>query len=93
MPLRGSGVAVSQKDLKRFVEGQRAFNAFVREETWRRLATLTVEEAREEYDHLCRLWESNPGRHDLGDLDRVEIDELVKLRQRLNLAARRRLIR
>lgn len=83
-------MAVSKEDLKRFVEGQRVLNALVREETWLRLATLTVEEAREEYDGLCRLWESNPVRHELGDLDRLRIDELVKLRQRLDLAARRR---
>jgi len=86
-------MAVSKEDLKRFVEGQRVVNALVREETWRRLATLTVEEAREEYDGLRRLWESNPARHDLGDLDRIKIDELVKLRQRLDLVARRRRIR
>lgn len=86
-------MVVSKEDLKRFVEGQRVVNALVREETWRRLATLAVEEAREEYDGLCRLWESSPVRHDLGDLDRLRIDELVKLRQRLDLAVRRRLIR
>lgn len=79
-------MAISKEDLKRFVEGQRAVNALVREETWRRLAALTLEEAREEYDGLCRLWESNPARHDLGDLDRMRIDELVKLRQRFERA-------
>ncbi len=86
-------MAVSKEDLKRFVEGHRVFNALVREETWRRLATLTIEEAREEYDALCRLWESNPTRDDLGDLDRVQINELAELRRRLDLAARRRLSR
>lgn len=86
-------MAVSKDELKRFVEGQRVVNALVREETWRRLATVTVEEAREEYDGLCRLWESNPTRHDLGDLDRIRIDELMRLRQWLDLAARRRLSR
>lgn len=84
-------MAVTKENLKKFVEGQRAFNALVREETWRRLKTLTVEEAREEYEALCRLWASNPARDDLGDLERMRIDELVKLRQRLDLAARRRL--
>ena len=82
-------MAVSKEDLRRFVAGQRVANALVREETWRRLAMLTVEEARKEYDELCRLWESNPARHDLGDLDRLRVDELVKCRQRLDLAARR----
>lgn len=82
-------MAVSKEDLKRFVEGHRVFNALVREETWRRLATLTVDEAREEYDALCRLWEANPARGDLSDLDRVGIGELVKFRQRLDLVARR----
>ena len=86
-------MAVSKEDLKRFVEGQRVANAMVREETWRRLATLTVEEARDEYDELCRLWESSPAHHDLGDLDRMRMGELVKVRQRLDLAARRRLLR
>ena len=86
-------MAVSKEDLKRFVEGHRVANALVLEATWRRLATLSVEEAREEYDGLCRLWESSPARHDLGDLDRIRVEELVKLRQRLDLVARRRLIR
>jgi hypothetical protein len=75
-------MAVSKEDLKRFVEGQRVVNALVREETWPRLATLTVEQAQEEYDGLCRLWEWNPARHDLGDLDRMQIHELAKFRQR-----------
>jgi hypothetical protein len=83
-------MAVAREDLKRFVEGHRVVNALVREETWRRLATLTVEEAREEYDGLCQLWSSNPARHELGDLDRIRLDELVRLRQRLDLAAQRR---
>ncbi len=86
-------MAVSKEDLRRFVEGQRAFNALVQEETWRRLATLTVEEARQEYEALCQLWESNPVRHDLGDLDRMRIAMLVTLRQRMDLAARKRLSR
>jgi hypothetical protein len=83
-------MSVSREALRRFIEGQRLLNALVREETWRRLARLTVEQAREEYEDLCRFWDSSPGRHDLGDLERVRLDELVRLRQRLDLAARRR---
>lgn len=83
-------MAVAREDLKRFVEGHRVVNALVRKETWRRLATLTLEEAREEYDGLCQLWSSNPARHELGDLDQMRLDELVRLRQRLDLAAQRR---
>ncbi|MBI4608739.1 MAG: hypothetical protein HY726_07020 [Candidatus Rokubacteria bacterium] len=83
-------MAASKADLKRFLEGQRVVNALVREETWRRLATLTIEEARQKYDGLCRLWESSPARQDVGDFDRMRIDELVKFRQRLDLAARKR---
>jgi hypothetical protein len=83
-------VALTKENVRRFIEGQRALNALVREETWRRLATLTVDAARQEYDALCRLWESSPARHDLGDLDRMRIHQLVRLRQRLDLAARRR---
>lgn len=82
-------MAVTREDLKRFIEGHRVVNALAREETWRRLATLSVEKARQEYDGLCRLWGSNPARHELGDLDRMRLDELVRLRQRLDLAARR----
>ena len=77
MSLKGVRRAVSKEDLKKFVEGQRVVNALVREETWRRLATLKVEEAREEHDGLCQLWESNPVRHDLGDLDRIRVDEIA----------------
>ena len=83
-------MAASKADLKRFLEGQRVVNALVREETWRRLATLTIEEARQEYDGLCRLWESSPAGQDVGDLDRMRIDELVKLRQRMDLVPRKR---
>ena len=86
-------MAASKADLKRFLEGQRVVNALVREETWRRLAMLRIEEARQEYDGLCRLWESSPARQDVGDLDRMQIDELVKLRQRMDLAARSRFCR
>ncbi len=86
-------MALSKEDARRFVEGQRVLNALGREEVWRRLATLSIEEAREEYNGLCLLWESNSTRDDLGDLDRARLDELVTLRQRLDLVARRYLNR
>ena len=86
-------MALSKEDARRFVEGQRVLNALGREEVWRRLATLSIEEAREEYDGLCRLWEFNSTRDDLGDLDRARLDELMTLRQRLDLIARRYLNR
>jgi len=88
--LRETGVALSREDVKRFIDGHRVLNALVRAGTWRRLAMLTVEEARQEYDALCQVWESDPTRHELGDLDRLRIDELVTLRRRLDVAARRR---
>jgi hypothetical protein len=74
---------VSRDDLKRFVEGHRAAGARLRAETLRQLRALTVEEARAEYDSLCRVWEASRGPGDEAALDRLAIRDRVSLRRRL----------
>jgi hypothetical protein len=75
---------VSRDDLKRFLDGHRAAGVRLREEALRRLASLSVDDARAEYDSLCRVWD---GSRALGDgdaaLDRRAIQDRVVLRRRL----------
>jgi hypothetical protein len=74
---------VTRDDLRRFLDGHRAANLRLRREALRRLAALSVEEARAEYDSLCRVWETSRLLGDLAALDRRAIAERVALRQRL----------
>lgn len=74
---------VSPDDLKRFLEGHRAANTRLREEALRRLASLSVEAARAEYDSLCRVWEASRAPDEEAALDARAIQERVALRRRL----------
>jgi hypothetical protein len=74
---------VSREDLRRFLDGYRAASARQRQETLRRLRTLSVDEARTEYDALCRGWEASPGSAETRSLDPLIIRERVALRRRL----------
>jgi len=80
-------VTVSRADLRRFLDGHRAADARLREETLRKLPALSTDEARAEYDSLCRVWETSRLAADAGRLDHGAIDERIALRRRL---ARRR---
>lgn len=74
---------VSRDDLKRFLDGHRAADARLRRETLRRLATLSVHDARAEYDALCRIWDNTRTLGDIAALDRRAIQDRVALRRRL----------
>ena len=74
----------SRDDLKRFLDGDRAADARFREETLRRLTSLTVDDARAEYDSLCRVWEASRALGDGVALDRRAIQDRVALRRRLS---------
>lgn len=74
---------VSRDDLKRYLDGHRAADARLREEALRRLASLTVEAARAEYDSLCRVWETSRSLGDQAALDRRAVEDRVALRRRL----------
>jgi len=74
---------VSRADLRRFLDGHRTAAARLREEALRRLAPLTVDEARAEYDSLCRVWEASRALADQVALDRRAIEDRVALRRRL----------
>lgn len=74
---------VSRDDLKRFLDGHRAADARLREEALRRLRSLSVDDARMEYDSLCRVWETSRLLGDRTALDRRTIQERVALRRRL----------
>ena len=73
---------VSRDDLKRFLDGHRAASVRFREETLRRLPALGVNEARAEYDSLCRVWEKTRKLDDVAALDRRAIQDRVALRRR-----------
>lgn len=73
---------VSRDDLKRFLNGHRAAGVRLREEALRRLASLSVEDARAEYDSLCHVWEMSRVLGDESALDRRAIQERVALRRR-----------
>lgn len=68
-------------DLKRFLDGHRAADARLREATLRRLASLTVDEARVEYDSLCRVWEASRSPKGERALDRRAIEDRVVARR------------
>lgn len=74
---------VSRDDLKRFLDGHRAAGARLRKETLRRLPSLSVDDARAEYDSLCLVWERSRALGDGSALDRRAIQERVALRRRL----------
>ncbi len=80
---------VSKAELLRFLHGHAAANAVIAQERRRRLASLSVEEARREYEHLCALWEAGGRREPLGELDRKRIAALVELRHSLDRIAGR----
>jgi len=77
-------MAVSGADLKRYLDGHRRAERVLRAETFRRLASLTVDQARDEYDSLCRVWEMSRVLGDPAGLDRRAIRERVALRRRLS---------
>lgn len=83
----------SREALQRFVAGHAAAEEVIREEQRQRLEGLTVEQSRAEYDSLCAVWEANPYREGLELLEQRRIEELLELRRRLDLVARRRLSR
>lgn len=75
---------VSREELRRFVEGHRRASVRLRQEALRRLVSLSVEEARTEYDSLCRVWEvASRTSGDEAALDRRAIEDRVALRRRL----------
>ena len=74
---------VSRDDLKRFLEGHRVAAARLRAEALRRLPALSVDDARAEYDSLCRVWETSRALGDVAALDRRAIQARVALRCRL----------
>ncbi len=78
------GMDVSRADLRRYLDGHRAADARLREETLRRLPLLTLEEARSEYDSLCRVWEASRGSGDETASDRRAIQDRVALRRRFS---------
>ena len=75
---------ISGADLKRYLDGHRRAERVLRAETLRRLASLTVEQARDEYDSLCRVWEMSRALDDPAGPNRRAFPERVALRRRLS---------
>lgn len=76
-------MTVSPADLRRFLDGHRAADARLREDMLRKLPAMSMEEARAEYDSLCRVWETSRLTADAGRLDPRAIEERIALRRRL----------
>ncbi len=74
---------VSRADLQRFLDGHRAASARLRAATLKRVAALSVEESRAEYDALCRVWEHSRAAAAQAALDRRAIADRIALRRRL----------
>jgi hypothetical protein len=81
---------VNCDDLKRCLEGHRIAAARLRAETLRRLRFLTVDQAREEYDSMSRVWEASSAPPDDPAVDRHEIKARVGLRRQLDRCAGRK---
>jgi len=79
----------SRADLQRFIAGHAAAAEAIWEEQRQRLEGLTVEQSRVEYDGLCEIWAANPYREGLESFEERRIEELLELRQRLDLVAQR----
>jgi len=79
-----SGMPVTREDLRRYLDGHRIAAARLRAEALRRLASLTVDEARDEYDSLCRVWEASGAHADGRALDRRAIADRITIRRRLD---------
>lgn len=75
---------VSAEDLRRFLQGHRVAGARLRQERLRRVAALTVDAARAEYESLCRTWERFRALGDDDVLDQRAVQERVRLRRRLS---------
>jgi hypothetical protein len=77
-------MVVSSADLRQYLDGHRRAERVLRAETLRRLASLTVEQSRDEYDSLCQVWDMSGALEDPAGLDRREIQERVALRRRIS---------
>jgi len=74
---------VSRHDLMRFLDGHRTADAVLRRMSLERVVALTVDEARTEYDSLCRVWEASRAGGNDRALDARSIADRVALRRRL----------
>ncbi|MFQ5824956.1 MAG: hypothetical protein ACE5JB_12950 [bacterium] len=62
--------------------GYKVMNEFVQQEQRRNLPKMTPEESKEIYIELLKIWEhSQKQNHDMGNLDRLRIQELVERRR------------
>lgn len=71
-------MAVRKEDLVRFLRGQQAASQAVEAEQARTLPTLSVAEARREYEDLCRVWYGRP--HE-AEVDPERLDALLRIRR------------
>jgi hypothetical protein len=81
----------ADKRIAEFVEGYRRADAYLEQERIARLARLTPEAARAEFDDLTEGWErlQNKGEH-LQRLDPWRVETLVALRRAFEALARAR---
>ncbi len=82
--MKGLVGTVRKADLTRFIKGHVRAGEITSQERAQRLASLTVEQARKEYDELCATWRSHPERTSLGEADSLRLEHLLVRRRRLD---------
>ncbi|RKY57559.1 MAG: hypothetical protein DRP94_08570 [Candidatus Latescibacterota bacterium] len=82
-------VKLRKEDVVAFVEGHRRAEEVTKVERARRLASLTPEEAREEFLALWRLWR-RMGEGELGPLEEERRRSSVEMRRKLYALYRKR---
>lgn len=73
-----------------FINGYKEANKFIRREKRVRLAQLRTQDSLNEYDDLCRLWETTPKGEDISWLEKRRILFLIRRRELFNKVARYR---
>ena len=76
-------MAISSEALRQFLDGHRVAERLLRRQTLRRLARLSEDESRAEYDSLCLVWEASAAQDTGPLLRRRALEDRLTLRRRL----------
>lgn len=75
---------IRKEDLLQFIAGHARANEIIAQERRQRLAHLSVEEARREYEDLCALWEAHASRFPGDEWEVLRLDFLLERRRRFD---------
>lgn len=79
---------VTKESLQRYLEGHRKANEIIKKERHKQLREMTAQESLQEYDFLCSLWEANPNKQGIEQLEQLKIEFLLKRRRLLDKIGR-----